>query len=238
MPGATPPPLTAVLLPGIDGTAKMFGPLQHALTDTLPCVPIAYPNREFLNYAALIDYVLARLPAGELVLIAESFSGPLALMLAEQLGHRARALVLVATFVSNPRPWLSPLAKWILRDWMFGIKPNKTLARVFVLGAAPAAMVDAVYQHHQQVAGHVSLGRLHEVFKVDVRKLFSQAQVPLLHLYAKRDRVVLQHSVREIQRLRPDITSVGIDGPHFLLQTRATECAAAIVNFLSQHQVL
>jgi len=238
MPSNTTPPLTAVLLPGIDGTAKMFGPLQDALAATLPCQPIGYPSREFLNYAALLEYTLAQLPAGELVLIAESFSGPLALMLADKLGARVRALVLVATFVSNPRPWLSPVAKLILRDWMFGIKPNKTMARFFVLGDASNSMVDAVYRHHQQVAGHVSLGRLHEVFKVDVRQLLRQTQVPLLHLYAQRDRVVLQHSVREIQRLRPDITSLGIEGPHFLLQTRASQCAAMIVTFLQQQQVL
>ncbi len=238
MPTDTPSSVTAVLLPGIDGTAKMFGPLQAALTASITCQPISYPSREFLSYAALIDYTLDRLPKGDIVFIAESFSGPLALLLAEKLGKRARAVVLVATFVSNPRPWLSPLAKLILRSWMFGIKPNKTLARFFVLGDAPSAMVDDVYRHHEQVAGHVSLGRLHEVFKVDVRKVLSHATAPILHLYANRDRVVLQHSVREIQRLRPDISSVGIEGPHFLLQTRAEQCAATIVKFLQQHQVL
>lgn len=238
MPGDKKSRLTAVLLPGIDGTAKMFGPLQAALAAVLPCQPIGYPSREFLNYPALIDYITAHLPPGELVLIAESFSGPLALMLADKLAARVRAVVLVATFVSNPRPWLAPLAKVILRDWMFGIKPNKTLARFFVLGDAPDSMVEAVYQHHQHVAGHVSLGRLREVFNVDVRQLLRHTQIPVLHLYAKQDRVVLRQSVREIQRLRPDISSIGIDGPHFLLQTRATPCAAAIVNFLQQQQVL
>lgn len=230
--------ITAVLLPGIDGTAKMFGPLQDALAPALPSQCIAYPPREFLDYAALTEYVLARLPDGPVVLIAESFSGPLSLMVATRLGERCKAVVLVATFVTNPRKWESRLVNRLMRSWMLSLKPSQFMARFFVMGDAPDEMVRYVLDNHKQVAGKVTLGRLRAVFKVDVRELLVNCQIPVLHLFAQRDRVVLQHSVREIQHLRPDIKSICIDGPHFLLQTRAASCAREIVNFLQQQHIL
>jgi surfactin synthase thioesterase subunit len=74
--------------------------------------------------------------------------------------------------------------------------------------------------------------RLHEVIKVDVREQLQHCRIPLLHLYAKHDHLILQGATREIQALRPDIRSVGIDGPHFLLQTRPKECVSQIERFL------
>jgi hypothetical protein len=46
--------------------------------------------------------------------------------------------------------------------------------------------------------------------------------------------LILQSPTREIQALRPDIPSIGIDGPHYLLQTRPWICAAAIEKFLHE----
>ncbi|MBI3560561.1 MAG: alpha/beta hydrolase [Gammaproteobacteria bacterium] len=230
--------LSAVLLPGIDGTATMFGPLQQALGTLLSSVSIAYPTQVFLSYADLLNYVIERLPPGPIVVIAESFSGPLALMLAERLAERCRALVLVASFLSNPRRWESRLLLPWLQPWMLRLRPSKRLARFFVTGDASDAVVEFVLNNHKQVAGEVALGRLQAVFKVDVRGLFIHCQQPILHLYAKRDRVVLMRSVREIQTLRPDIPSVCIDGPHFLLQTRAQPCARVIVDFLRQQHLV
>lgn len=229
---------TAVLLPGIDGTAKMFDSFQQALAPEITSQTIAYPAQQFLDYKTLIQYVIERLPSGSVVLIAESFSGPLALMVAEQLGERCLALVLVATFVSNPRKWESGLINRFLHPRMLSLRPSKTMARFFVMGDAADEVVEFVLNNHKHVAGHVTLGRLRAVFKVDVRHLLKQCRIPILHLYAKRDKVVLMRSVREIQSLRPDIPSICIDGPHFVLQTRSSQCATAVKQFLRKVNVL
>lgn len=216
----------------------MFGPFQQALTPDITSQTVAYPAQQFLDYKALIQYVIERLPDGPVVLIAESFSGPLALMIAEKIGDRCRALVLVATFVSNPRKWESRLINRVLHPKMLTLRPSKAVARFFVMGDATDDVVEFVLNNHKHVAGHVTLGRLRAVFKVDVRQLLKQCCIPLLHLYAKRDKVVLMRSVREIQTLRPDIPSICIDGPHFVLQTRAAQCADTVKQFLRQAKVL
>ncbi|MEJ2362965.1 MAG: alpha/beta hydrolase, partial [Gammaproteobacteria bacterium] len=111
---ADPAPLTAVLLPGIDGTGRMFGPLSAQLPSWLQPQVIAYPGDRLLSYAQLVEYVLPRLPKGRpYILIAESFAGPLALQLSTHANKYLRVLVLCATFVRNPRPHLARLAPWL-----------------------------------------------------------------------------------------------------------------------------
>jgi pimeloyl-ACP methyl ester carboxylesterase len=78
----------------------------------------------------------------------------------------------------------------------------------------------------------VSRHRLYAIFAVDVRAQLKNCNVPVLHLYARQDHLVLRSSTREIQQVRPDIPSIGIDGPHYLYQMRPQTCAAAIERFL------
>lgn len=236
----TAPPLIAVLLPGIDGTGRMFGPLIEQLPDWLEPLIIDYPTRDVLHYAALADYVRRRLPAHEpYLIVAESFAGPLALLVSQHAGSNLKALVLCATFVTNPRPQLAKLAPLLLQEAVLAMPPRKWMARLFVTGyAAPDAMLDKALRIHKLVAPQVTLQRLLDVIAVDVRELLLRCPLPLLHLYALRDRLILQRATREIQALRPDIQSIGIDGPHYLLQTRPQACVVALEKFLRVQRIV
>lgn len=229
-------PLTAVLLPGIDGTGRMFGPLSGQLPAWLVPSVIAYPAERFLSYAQLVEYVLPRLPVDRpYIVIAESFAGPLALQLSTRTQENLRALVLCATFVRNPRPHLARLAPLLLRESVLAHPPHKWLARLIVTGIdAPDWMLDQALQIHEHISPRVILQRLYEVIHVDVAAVLRDCRPPILHLYALHDHLILQRPTREIQQIRPDITSIGIDGPHFLLQTRPQQCEAAIEKFLRE----
>ncbi|MBI1423201.1 MAG: alpha/beta fold hydrolase [Gammaproteobacteria bacterium] len=228
--------LTTVLLPGLDGTGRMFDPLIAQLPDSLCPRVIAYPTQHMLNYAQLTDYVLSQLPVAEpFVLIAESFAGPLALQISTRIGPNLSAMVLCATFVSNPRPYLAWLAPLLLHESLVSITPPKWLVRYLGLGFdTPDALLNRVLAVHKQVAAQVFQHRLQEVIRMDVRELWRQCRRPMLHLYATHDHTVPLRASREMQRLRPDIPSIGIDGPHLLLQTRARQCAALIEKFLKE----
>lgn len=228
--------LNAILLPGIDGTGKMYGPLMDCLPEWIAPQVMSYPTQRVINYTELTEDVLQRLPvAGEFIIIAESFAGPLALMLRERIPDRVKALVLCATFLSNPRPWLSIPAKWMLRDWMLAMEPNKFLGKVFVTGFEISdAMLDKAISIHKDVSPTVTRHRLYDVFAVDVRTLYKQCPVPMLHLYGEHDHLILKYSAREFQHLRPDMPSVSIDGPHYLYQMRPQQCSARITEFLCQ----
>ena len=75
--------VSLVLLPGLDGTGNLFQPLLKELPEELEPIGVSYRVWEFLNYSALRDLVLQRVPAGRpFVLLGESFSGPVAVLAA------------------------------------------------------------------------------------------------------------------------------------------------------------
>jgi len=232
--------IKAVLLPGLDGTGRNFGPFMAKLPDWLQPIIIAYPTQQALGYAQLVELILPQLPEdAPYILIAESFAGPLALQLSTHAGANLKALVLCATFVSNPRPHLARLAPLLSHESLLSVLPPKWLVRYVVTGFdASNEMLEQLLEIHKQVAPHVWIHRLHQVIQVDVRKILRHCRLPVLHLYAKQDHTILQGATREIQAIRPDIPSIGIEGPHFLLQTRATQCVAAIEKFMNENSVM
>ena len=235
-----PESLIAVLLPGIDGTGRNFGDLTAQLPAYLVPHIIAYPTQQALGYAQLIEWIRPQMPeAAPYIVIAESFAGPLALQLAAKPRGNLKALVLCATFVRNPRPHLARLAPLLLHETLLHVSPPKWLVRYLVTGAdATDETLARLLEIHKQIAPRVFAQRLQEVMQVDVRGALQACRLPMLHLYATRDHTILQGATREIQALRPDLPSIGIDGPHFLLQTRAPQCVSEIEKFLREAGVV
>jgi pimeloyl-[acyl-carrier protein] methyl ester esterase len=96
-------PVTIVLLPGMDGTGKLFAGFVAALGDAARPVVVAYPTDSQLDYRQLIDVARTFLPLGEpFVLLGESFSGPIAIALAAERPAGLFALVLCCSFAPNP----------------------------------------------------------------------------------------------------------------------------------------
>src|SRR4051812_12200514 len=71
-----------VLLPGLDGSGRLFQPLLAELPKWIEPVVVAYPP-ERARFDDLVPIARERLPhSGAFASLGESFSGPLALMLA------------------------------------------------------------------------------------------------------------------------------------------------------------
>jgi pimeloyl-[acyl-carrier protein] methyl ester esterase len=99
---------TVILLPGMDGTGELFAPFLAAAKGDFKTVVVKYPTTKPLAYAELTSLVESQLPTGEpFVLLAESFSGPIAVSVARRKPNGLTGLVLCAAFVRNPRPSLS-----------------------------------------------------------------------------------------------------------------------------------
>src|SRR5262249_31319803 len=139
---------------------------------------------------------------------------------------------LCASFSRNPFPrlawaravvpFLVPLKafpRWLRAPLMWGsFSPSR----------APAGLERAV-------AGVSAAGlrrRLAELLAVDGQASLGGITVPSLVLRAMRDRVISERATDLMTRELPDAQRVEIDGPHLLLQTRPTECAAAIGRFI------
>lgn len=224
-----PTPLL-VLLPGLDGTGTLFEPLLGWARAGVRVRTVSYPRDVVLTHAQLVDRVAAELDdAGPIVLVAESYSGPVALGLAERLGERVVAIVLIASFVENP----TRVPRWIaalVPDWLLRAAPPRFALRTMLLGPdAPEALVEQLAAAIASVAPRVLAARIREVLGLQAPERLPS--VPILYLQAARDRLVSAGALGRIQALRR-VDVVTIDGAHLLAQTAPAEVWAAIAGFV------
>src|SRR5450755_3555099 len=94
-----------VLLPGLDGTGKLFAEFVQVLSPKVECVVVAYPKDQPMGYGELEGLVVSALPNNRpFVLLGESFSGPLAIRIAARAPKGLVGLILSVTFAKNPYP--------------------------------------------------------------------------------------------------------------------------------------
>ena len=106
-------PSKLVLLPGLDGTGAMFAPFIHALPKDVLAEPVVYPE-SLESFDEYVEFAAAALHGtADVVVIAESFSGPIAISLLRKPPPNLRAIVLVATFTTAPRALLRRLSKLV-----------------------------------------------------------------------------------------------------------------------------
>jgi len=222
-----------VLLPGLDGTGVLFKLFVERLPPELSPVVVSYPPDRELGYAELLESVLAKLPRGEpFVLLGESFSGPLALMVAATCPPGLKALVLCATFIQNPTWVRMRWLPWFVRPVAFRFYPFFSAVKALIGGySSPqlrALMRDAIGRVHPEVFAH----RVRAVLAVNATVELTACQVPILYLRGSRDLVVPAHNVREIQRARADVRVTTLPAPHMVLQTQPAAAGRAILDFL------
>jgi len=76
---------TLLLLPGLDGTEVLFGPLVRSAPQGIEVSAVTYPRGPANRYEDLLPRVRKSLPQDRpFYLLGWSFSGPLALMAAER----------------------------------------------------------------------------------------------------------------------------------------------------------
>ena len=221
-----------ILLPGLHGTGDLFKPLLDVIPPQVATRIIAHPTDRVCGYKALFQLVEAQLQEeSDMVLLGESFSGPLALKLAVAHPMRVRAVVLCASFVAPPVPRIlcylaTPLA-------LLGVPLPSLAVRVFLSGHhAPRAVVLDLKRTVRRVQPHVLAHRVRTAAWINAVAALQQCPVPILCLAGTRDRLIGARSINKIRRTRPDVTVKTIDGPHLLLQVNPAEAWQEISAFL------
>lgn len=225
-----------LILPGLDGTGLPLGPFAEAWSAHARTSVVAYPSDRFLEYDALADLVAGRMPPeGPVVLIAESFSGPVAARLAVAQPGRVAAVVLAGSFVARPWPWLpAAIAMPFCNGVTMRLGRDRSILRALLLNghADPEAAARAC-----EAVGSVPLDVLAARLRCALRAAWSApvcSTVPMLYLRATRDRLVHDYAVREARRRFVHATVVPIDAPHMLLETAPAAAASAIAAFLDR----
>jgi pimeloyl-ACP methyl ester carboxylesterase len=91
--------MNILLLPGLDGTGRLFEPLVRYAPEWASCTVARYPADRELSYPECADLVSAEfLPDAPFVIVAESFSGPVAILTASKRPPNLKGLVLFNTF--------------------------------------------------------------------------------------------------------------------------------------------
>ena len=222
--------MVTLLLPGMDGTGRLFRRILPLLDPALGARVVSYQLDRTLGYGQLLHEV--EVPVGPLCIIAESFSGPLAVVLASRHAAQVRGLVLAASFVRSPSVLRVRMAA-ALGAPLFRLRLPDFALRVGMLGAdATDAEVRELREALESIQPDVLAHRLDAVARVDVTELFASSATPTMYLAGARDRLVGVRVAKELQRLRPEMRSHALDAPHLVLQRAPVEAAALVNAFL------
>ena len=225
--------MRAVLLPGLEGTGQLFKWFKDSAPPGFTCIAAHYPPNQVLDYDGCMSLVLRDfVPQSRFILVAESFSGPVAILAGSQRPPGLVAVVLCNTFAVSPAwhgfanlPWTAMLSLGI--SW-FTIGLHLTGFRRAREFSGP------IRDANRRVEPFVCAARMRAVLTVDVRSQLAALSCPVLYLRGVRDRLVSSRSVRRIVEARPGIQVAQLDGPHLLLQVQPNACWQAITSFLEQ----
>ncbi len=228
-------PPKALLLPGLDGSGRLFAPLLEAGPRGFVPEVVPYPPDEPLGYDDLVARVRRRLPRGRFLVLAESFSGPIAIRLAAERPPGLEALVLAATFLHSPlNPLLHPI-RGLVGARFFGAAMPAAVVRWFMAGTdAPDAIVREVQRAVAAVSPEVLAHRSAEALRVDVREDLARVDVPVLLVAPTRDRLIRTDVADEVLAVKPDAEVALVDAPHMVLQRCPHASLARIEEFLAR----
>lgn len=223
---------TLVLLPGLDGTDIFLQPLLRALPDSVRPLVITYPASGPNRYVDLLT-VVREAVAGlqEFHVLGWSFSGPLALKLANAEPQRVRSVILSASFVRPPRPELARFGGLVGGTAMWMWRAARRLP-LWLLRPKSDPFRQAKSETWRLLSARVLAKRMREVMNVDAREDLRACLQPVMYLAAGRDSVVPRRCVDEILRLRPSVEVETIEGEHFAMYFNPHAAARAIADFV------
>lgn len=223
-----------VLLPGMDGTGELFSEFIATLPVAFGTTIVRYPSAQSLPYSELENIVRAACPVSEpFILVAESFSAPLAIKYAATCPANLRGVVLCAGFATSPvKGWRRFLGS-LLAPLVFRIPLSDLAAEHWLVGPdARPSLLAAVRGAISSVQPKVLAARLRAVLACEVRPELGRIAVPILYLQAKEDRLVNPSCLVELQQVKPQMAVTVLDGPHLLLQRKPLGAADVVVGFI------
>jgi pimeloyl-ACP methyl ester carboxylesterase len=224
-----------VLMPGLDGTGKSFNSLLPLISPDGRITIVRYPADRFLSFDETVDSASAQIPEDELqVVIAESFSGPVAMQMVGSGSVKARALILCATYARSPSPLGLRLTKFFhLTRFLRADMPPFFFKLIMGDDETIAALKPLWADVHADIPTQMMDHRLGILSRVDVRDRLAQLSLPCLYLQATADRLVPEARLKELKKGIPHLEVKKIRAPHFVLQAQPHACLEAIEEFLS-----
>lgn len=207
--------MRVLVLPGLDGGASLSTAYRAALAEqAIDAHAIEYGADA--RYDALLAKVRSAVAGPPCWVVAESFSGPIAIRLAAEPPDALRGVLLVATFARAPAPRLlrafaEPMSRagpppgFAIRRLMIDADGDSRPVAEAIRAANPTAMAE----------------RVRQVLAVHEREPLARPRVPVHIVRASHDRLVAARRCASAER--PDLPCTVVEGPHLLLHTRPRE---------------
>lgn len=229
--------ITLVLLPGMDGTGRLFADFIDALGPEFETSVVTYPADPSLGYSDLEAIARSFLPHDKpFVLLAESFSGPIGISISASKPPGLVGLILCCSFARNPRPMPS-LAWPLLQLLPFKLFSTTAISKCLLGRYSTTHLQSQLKQILALVSPDTIRMRIAEVAKVDVSSELGQISVPILYLRATRDCMVKRGACENIQKHAPHARLAEVEGPHLLLQAKPSEAAGIVGEFVRKATV-
>jgi pimeloyl-ACP methyl ester carboxylesterase len=228
---------TIVFLPGIDGTGISFEPLRRLLPQDVHVKVVQYPTERLLSFEETVQCAREQIPFGQEdgIVIAESFSGPVAIALVGSGQLKAKGLILCATFARSPRPVLFKILSHLPLELFIRLPyPGFLLKKVIKGGEEAKDLFLAMWESvKMRVEAKVLAHRIKLISHMDARQWLSKITIPCLYIQATLDRTVPVSTLNDFTEATPDLRVKRIRGPHFILQAEPEASLNAIQNFVN-----
>lgn len=220
-----------ILLPGMDGTGEMFSPLLLSL-EKMDVQVIQLPQFGDQSYPTLTEFVKAELPNEDFILIAESFSGPIAVKLAQENIGNMKGVIFVATFISPPNAVLLHLAKILPLARLSKMPLSKYVIRFLFFGSSASNDIVGLFQKTVEgLSYNIINARIRAIQSLTMGDLSSE--LPSVYIMASSDKLVFREKGEEFIGHFKAISLKEANAPHFVLQVRPRECARIIRGFIN-----
>ncbi|MEJ2422995.1 MAG: alpha/beta hydrolase [Candidatus Thiodiazotropha sp.] len=218
-----------VLLPGLDGTGQLFRWFLQRYPGEARVIPL--PEDGPQDHRALAQRIRTQLPAEDFVLLAESYSGLIAVHLMAMGMTQVKGVIFVASFLKSPNPWLLRLGMVApLERPPHGLIPN-IIYRSLILGKQAS---DALIREFLQVITQLPPG----LVKKRIRALKGlhapslEVDVPIFYLQAQQDRLISSDCWDDFKRRFPKAECYPMDGPHLLLQSQPKSASVLVAQLI------
>ncbi|HVN96969.1 MAG TPA: alpha/beta hydrolase, partial [Syntrophorhabdaceae bacterium] len=193
-----------------------------------------YPYDRLLSFEELVSSANEQIQGYQDIVVAESFSGPIAVFLIGTGRLKTKGLVLCATFAVAPRQGMLKMLRYMPLERISNLPFQRIILR-FVLGNRND--VDALFPLWQRiktkVPAKVLAHRMKMLADIDVRRWLPNLSTPCCYLQATRDRVIPPSSVHEFTQVIPDLRIYKVEAPHFIFQAEPEASATVIKEFIN-----
>lgn len=225
--------MKTIILPGLHGSEELSDYFVAKSPSYFDTRCLSLPDEKFTNYTQLADRLSPNIQGqGSSIIIAESFSGPLGILLAQRHPRVVKHLVLVATFATSPLP---PFARFLPWSILFRIPLSRIISRTLIgkhQDLHQGLRIAVGTQSKTTLANRISI-----LSQVNVLQELSNLKCPITYLSANSDRLVSRVHGEEIARANPLVDIINIEGPHLLLQANPKECWRKIEDAVNSNAI-